>query len=67
MPALVRLDIGYQLRWRRGRTAQELNLGVFNVLNHYNPFTIYYDTKEEVWKQLALIPILPNLSYRISF
>ena len=67
MPALVRLDVGYQRRWQRGRLAHELNIGVFNVLNHFNPFTIYYDTKEETWKELALVPILPNVSYRISF
>lgn len=67
MPTLIRLDVGYQFKWQRGRTAQELNVGIFNVLNHYNPFTIYYDTKKETWKELALVPILPNLSYRINF
>ena len=67
MPALIRLDIGYRRQWRKDRFDHELSLGVFNVLNHFNPFTVYYDTKDETWKELALIPIMPNISYRISF
>ena len=67
MPALVRLDVGYRFQWQNKRASHELNLGVYNVLNHFNPFTVYYDTKEDTWKELALVPILPNISYRVSF
>jgi len=45
----------------------DLNLGVCNLLNHFNPYTVYYDTKEEAWKEMALLPILPNFSWRVEF
>ena len=67
MPALIRLDIGYRFEWVGERVSHELNLGVYNVLNHFNPFTVYYNSKEKTWKELALVPILPNLSYRVRF
>ena len=67
MPALIRLDVGYRIKWQKGPKAHELNLGVYNVLNHFNPFTVYYNTGEKTWKELELIPILPNLSYKVSF
>lgn len=67
MPTLIRLDVGYQCKWKGAQRAHELNIGVYNVLNRFNPFTVYYDTKDETWKEIALVPILPNLSYRVSF
>ena len=67
MPAVIRLDAGYRLRWKWGKVQNDLNLGVCNLLNHFNPYTVYYDTKEEVWKEMALLPILPNFSWRVEF
>ena len=28
---------------------------------------LYFDPASEGWKMIALLPILPNFSYRISF
>lgn len=67
MPAVIRLDLSYRFEWSRNRVEHSLNVGVYNVLNHFNSFTVYYDTKEQTWKELALIPILPNLCYRVRF
>lgn len=67
MPAVIRLDAGYELKWEGRKTSHSLKLGIFNLLNHFNPFTVYYDTVEESWKELALMPILPNFSYRVTF
>lgn len=67
MPTLIRLDLGYQVKWQRERTSHELNIGIFNVLNHFNPFTVYYNTMTDSWTELALIPILPNVRYQINF
>ena len=67
MPAVIRLDAGYRLRWKWGKVQNDLNLGVCNLLNHFNPYTVYYDTKEEAWKEMALLPILPNFSWRVEF
>jgi hypothetical protein len=44
-----------------------VNLGVCNVTNHFNPFMLYFDNNDEKWKMLALLPILPNFSYRVNF
>ena len=66
MPRLIRLDVGYRLHWTWGRVSNELSLGICNLLNHFNPYTVYYDTKEGVWKEMSLLPILPNFSWRIG-
>lgn len=67
MPLVVRLDLGYNISFRTGKVGHELNLGVCNVLNRFNPFMLYYDVSSESWKELALLPIMPNFSYRITF
>lgn len=45
----------------------DINLGICNVLNRFNPFMMYYDTYSSGWKMVAMLPILPSLSYRLSF
>ena len=67
MPTVIRLDLGYQFDFRTGRIIHKVNLGVCNVTNHFNPFMLYFDTRTESWKEIALLPILPNFSYRIAF
>ena len=67
MPPVIRLDAGYRLHFGKGRLKHELQLGVCNLLNRFNPYTVYYDTADEQWKELALLPILPNFSYKIIF
>ena len=67
MPMVLRLDLGYQFTFTSGKLDHEVNIGVCNVTNHFNPFMIYYEAKTETWKQLALLPILPNFSWRVSF
>ena len=67
MPTVFRLDLGYQLGLRTGRVEHTVNLGVCNVTNHFNPFMLYFDTGTESWKEVALLPILPNFSWRVEF
>lgn len=67
MPDVFRLDLGYRFGFVTGPVKHDLNLGVSNVTNHFNPFLLYYDTSTRGWKQLALLPILPNFSWRVSF
>lgn len=45
----------------------DVNVGVCNATNHFNPFMLHFDAATEGWKMIALLPILPNFSYRISF
>lgn len=67
MPLVVRLDVGYNFSITTGRVGHNFNLGICNVLNRFNPFMIYFDTSTESWKELALLPFMPNLSYRVEF
>ena len=64
---VLRLDLGYQFTFTSGKLDHEVNIGVCNVTNHFNPFMIYYEAKTGTWKQLALLPILPNFSWRVYF
>ena len=67
MPTVFRLDAGYQFSFMTGRVQHELNLGVCNLTSHFNPFMLYYDGATESWKEMALLPILPNFSWRVAF
>ena len=67
MPTIFRLDLGYQFGFKTGRLNHTVNLGVCNVTNHFNPFMLYFDTSTEYWKEIALLPILPNFSWRVEF
>ena len=67
MPTVFRLDIGWQTGFKTGRLKHIVNVGVCNVTNHFNPFMLYFDTRTESWKEIALLPILPNFSWRVEF
>ena len=67
MPTVFRLDLGWQKSFTTGRVTHTVNLGVCNVTNHFNPFMLYFDTRTESWKEIALLPVLPNFSYRVEF
>jgi len=67
MPPVIRLDVGYEFSFHSGRFQHDVRLGICNLLNRFNPFMLYFDSKTESWNELALLPILPNFSYRISF
>jgi len=67
MPDIVRLDVGYNMHFTSKWGENELNIGICNVLNHFNPFMLYFDTLSESWKEMALLPILPNFSWKLLF
>ena len=67
MPTVFRLDVGYERSFRAKRAEHTVNLGVCNVTNHFNPFMLYYDAEAEGWKMLALLPIMPNFNWRVTF
>lgn len=67
MPMVMRLDIGYQFEFQTEKLHHELNVGVCNVTNHFNPFMLYFDSKTEQWTQIALLPIMPTFSYSMNF
>ncbi len=67
MPTVFRLDLGWQKTFTTGRVEHTANVGVCNVTNHFNPFMLYFDTNTESWKEIALLPIMPNFSWRVTF
>ena len=66
MPAVIRLDLGYQFKFTTGIVRHSVNIGICNVTNRFNPFMLYFDTTIESWKEIALLPIMPNFSWRIE-
>lgn len=67
MPMVIRLDLGYQFKFETGPVRHDVNVGVCNVTNHFNPFMLYFDPVSESWKEMALLPIMPNFSWRVKF
>ena len=81
MPDYHRLDLsanfhiphkrsGDAARSRGGwlRAAEHIvNISVYNVYNHMNPYLIIPEIKEKKLYQISLFPILPSISYQFKF
>lgn len=70
LPAYHRLDIGFTKEWEAYGKKKELSLSIYNVYSRQNPFMVYAKTRSDgttVLKQFSLFPIIPSISYRISF
>lgn len=68
LPAYIRWDMGFYLKSGMGTSHPwVLNIGVFNVLNRHNVYSITFDTAERKWKQISLFPIMPSLSWTMEF
>ncbi len=78
MPPYHRLDINVHYEWQKGeRFRHHLNMGIYNAYNRNNP--LYYDIRRFIVNQqgvlftryqfveVQLAPILPILSYQLSF
>lgn len=63
----VRLDIGANCDLVGKNVAHEFYLGVYNVLNRHNCFSLYYNVEEMRWKQMYLFSLMPSLGYVIKF
>lgn len=66
MPDILRIDVSYRFSFKTGKVGHDINLGVYNLTSHFNPFMIYYDTDAQIWNEVAMLPIMPNFSYRIT-
>lgn len=67
MPYYMRWDVGCSIRFKSSKFPSTLNVGIYNVLNRHNPFIIIFDTSQEKWRQVSLLPIMPSVSYSIEF
>ncbi len=67
MPMVLRLDLGWQHTFHTEKFTHDLNVGIYNVTNHFNPFALYFNAETEKWNAISLLPVMPNFSYRITF
>ena len=70
IPAYHRLDLGVRFHRRGSRFNRILAFGTYNTYNRRNTFTIFRgqnDDGERVFKKLSILPIIPAISYQLSF
>lgn len=67
MPKYIRWDVGFYLNITGAKVNHTLNIGIYNVLNRHNAYSLYWDSDNKTWKQLSILPIMPTMSYSISF
>lgn len=71
MGAYHRMDINIEHTKKKKKYSRTWSFGAYNVYNRKNPFFIYpefdFNTQREVYKQVALFPIIPNISYSFKF
>ncbi len=73
MPAYHRMDLGVNFHKKLRHCSRTLNVGVYNLYNHKNPYMIY-ESHEHTYQQynaalvkLSIFPILPSVSYTLKF
>ncbi len=67
-PAYIRLDFG--MMWKYGIGSKypgTVNVGIYNILNRHNTYSITYDAALRKWRQLSLFPIMPTISWTMNF
>lgn len=67
MPTYMRADFGYYMNIKSVKTSHSLNVGVYNLTNRHNAYSLFWDADSVTWKKLSVWPIMPNFHYRISF
>ena len=67
-PAYIRWDIGAFFKYGLGtRRPGMLSVGIYNLLNRHNVYSIMYDPDSRSWKSLSLFPIMPTVSWSMEF
>ena len=70
LPAYHHLDLGLTREWESSGKKRTLSFSIYNAYSRQNPYLIYTYTKSDGTtglKQFCLLPIIPSVSYRISF
>lgn len=67
-----RLDITLQYKIRQNRYQHTLDIGLYNAYNRLNPLYIrikqnIYNRDQQELVEVALLPVMPILSYQLSF
>ena len=72
MRSYHRLDLSATYKLKPKRVARsELVIGAYNMYSRRNPYYVFLDldlnTKEPLGKEVALLPIVPSISYNVWF
>ncbi len=70
LPAYHRLDLGVRFHRRLSRFDRVLSIGTYNTYSRRNAFSIFRtqnDDGQTVFKKLSILPIVPAISYQLSF
>jgi hypothetical protein len=69
LPAYHRLDASLLFNWSFKRVYQQLQVGVYNAYNRFNPFYLMVDPNSRIpgrALQYTLLPTLPVLNYKVK-
>lgn len=70
LPDYHRLDLGVTKEWDAYGKKRALSISIYNAYGRKNPYLVYAKIRKDGTtglKQLTLFPIIPSVSYRISF
>ncbi len=70
MPAYHRLDIGMRIHRTMTRVKRTLTLGTYNTYSRRNAISIFADSADNgdlTFKKFSILPIVPSISYQLSF
>ena len=69
MPSYHRLDLGFNFHKNRPKYKRTISFGAYNMYNRKNPFFIFTEERNDqvLLKQASLFPLIPYISYNISF
>ena len=67
-----RIDAGVNIYNKYDWGSQKITIGLYNVFNWDNPMLYFFRREEDnggrtQGKQISILPILPSLSYSLSF
>ncbi len=70
LPAYHRLDIGLRMHRTMRRVRRTLSVGAYNSYSRRNAISIITERDEDgdlIFKKFSILPILPSISYQLSF
>lgn len=67
MPAYMRLDLGVDMDIHCRACTHTISVGIYNVTNRHNPYSLFWEPTSREWKQLSILPIMPNFKYSVTF
>ena len=65
LPAYFRMDVGYHLTVQGKKNLHDLSLGIYNLTNRHNAYSLSWDSEAGRWKKLSIFPIIPNSMYKM--